>query len=136
MRGKPCGRRRQLRDVDDLERCVFQSCGQQRHGDDRIDAAIGDDMRDLALAEHEIDRYDALASQQCSVETGDETGTCGQQQPDPGFLGLCREIHPESGGHRGQLLKGVLAVVIDDRDLMRACAGMCEERFKKHKSPG
>jgi hypothetical protein len=115
------GRRglRQRHQVHDVQPRVLQPPGQKWDCHDRVDPAVRDDVRDLAVPEQEIDRHDALASQKRSVETGDAAGAGRQEQPDRRLLGLRGEVHPETRRHRGKLLVGVLPEVVDDGRFLR-----------------
>ena len=63
----------------------FDFLGQLRDGHDRIDPAVGDDVRDFLLAQQEVDRHHALARQQRSVETGGEALPAGSSSPTRGL---------------------------------------------------
>jgi hypothetical protein len=122
----------QLREVHDLQRRIFQARRQLRNGDDRVDAAVGDHVRDLALAEQEVDRHHAFARDQRPVEAGDEPGARRQQDTHARAVGLHAQVHAQPARHRRQLLIGVLPRVIDDRDVMRLRLRVAEQMFEEH----
>jgi hypothetical protein len=121
-----------LRDVDDVERRVFELAGELRDRHDRVHAAVGNHVRDLAVAEQEVDWHDALAGQQRSVETGNKARACRQEQADVRLARLGRQVHPEPRGHRRELGVGVPSVVVDDGHFVWLTGGVGEERFEKH----
>ena len=88
-------------------------------------------MGDLLLAQQKIDRDHALARKQCSVETGNEAGPCRHQQSDGRLPGLCGDIHPQPGCHRGELLVGAGSPVVMDGYRLRLPGCVMKERFRK-----
>ena len=101
-------------------------------GDDGVDAAVGDDVRDFFVAEEIVNRHDALAREERSVETGDKAGGGRQQDADVRLSGLDGEIHPQSRRHCRQLLVCVSPAVVDDGQVLRMARCVGKKRFDKH----
>ena len=122
----------ELEEIDDFQGEIFEAAAELGDGDDGVDAGVLDDVGDFAIAEEVIDGDDALARQECSVETGRETGGGGEEDADVRFLGLAGEVHAEAGGHGGDLLVVVLAEVVGHGQILRVVAGVSEEGFEEH----
>ncbi len=123
---------RKLLEVDDFQRQVFEAAGELRNGDDGIDAGILDHVGNFAIAQKIIDRDDALARQQSSVETGRKSGTGRKQQSDVRFLRLAGDVHAQPGGHAGNALIGPLPEIVGHGQILRVGSGVGEKWFKEH----
>ena len=89
-------------------------------------------MGDFAISQKEIDRHDALASQEGSVETRDKPGSRGKQEPDAGATGCAGEMHGDSGGTGGELFVGSGAGFVAGCDLVGRLLRVGEQRFDEH----
>ena len=100
-----------------------------------VDAAILNDVSDFAIAQKVIDRDDALARQQSSVETGRKSSAGWEQQSDVRFLRLAGDVHAQAGGHAGDVLVGPLPEIVGHGQVLRVGSGVGEEWFKEHSGP-
>jgi hypothetical protein len=121
-----------INQIDDFDPVGFDFAGELRNGDDGVDAAVGDDVGNFAIAEKEIDGYYALASEERSVETRDESRAGGKDEADARTSGRGGEVRGDTGSGGGELFVGSGAGFVAGRDVSGRLLGVSEQRFDEH----
>ncbi len=124
---------RQLGEIDEVQRQVRHrrpaSCGIVTI----VSTSLSWMMRDLPLAEEEVDRHGGLAGEELFRRNWPRSRRrAGNRMPTRRCFVWADRYIPAPAGHRGQLLVGGRSAVVNDRDVLRSWLGLGEERFEDH----